>query len=134
MLCRRHFWNFFICSGSACELPTANATARVRIESKPWRGNADDRGEKSMRKLLVDAVVLAGLTLMSSQPAQAFPARHAFCLQGDVYPGWSFCHFDTYAQCWATAAGINAACVANPFYGARSHAYRNRPRPHAPRR
>jgi Protein of unknown function (DUF3551) len=90
-----------------------------------------------MRKLLAAAVVLVGLTLMSSQPAQAFPARHAFCLQGDVYPGWSFCNFDTYAQCWATAAGINAACVANPFYGAQSgdpYAYRNRPRPHPPGR
>ena len=90
-----------------------------------------------MRKLLGAAVVLAGLTLMSSQPAQAFPARHVFCLQGDVYPGWSFCNFDTYAQCWATAAGINAACVANPFYGARSddpYAYQNRPRPDAPGR
>ena len=83
-----------------------------------------------MRKLLGAVVALVGLTLMSSLPAQAFPARHAFCLQGDEYPGWSFCHYDTYAQCWATASGINAACVANPFYGGQSddpYAYQNRP-------
>jgi hypothetical protein len=88
-----------------------------------------------MRKLLGAAIALGGLMLMSSLPAQAFPARHAFCLQGDEYPGWSFCNYDTYAQCWATAAGINAACVANPFYGGKSddpYAYQNRPRPYAP--
>jgi hypothetical protein len=83
--------------------------------------------------LLGAAVTLAGLTLISS-PAHAYPAPHAFCLQGDVYPGWSFCKFDTYAQCWATASGINAACAANPFYRGESddpYAYQNRPRPHA---
>jgi hypothetical protein len=88
------------------------------------------------RVFLGAAVTLAGLTLISSQPAHAYPAQHAFCLQGDVYPGWSFCKFDTYAQCWATASGINAACVANPFYGGESddpYAYQNRPRPYAPR-
>ena len=87
-----------------------------------------------MQRLLAAAVTLAGLTLISS-PAHAFPAPHAFCLQGDVYPGWSFCKFDTYAQCWATASGINAACVANPFYRGESddpYAFQNRGRPLPP--
>ena len=88
-----------------------------------------------MRKLIATVIALAGLLSISSLPAQAYPARHAFCLRGDVYPGWSFCNYDTYAQCWATAAGINAYCLANPFYRGESddpYAYQNRPRPHAP--
>jgi hypothetical protein len=86
-----------------------------------------------MRQLLGAAIALAGLTLVASPPAHAYPAHHA--LQGNGYPGWSFWKFDTYAQCRATASGINAACAANPFFDGRSddpYAYQNRPRPYAP--
>lgn len=88
-----------------------------------------------MRNVVVATWAVCTLTLISALPAQAYGSRHAFCLQGDPYPGLSYCPFDTYEQCQATASGRNLICVANPFLVGRSddpYAYPNRSRPFPP--
>jgi len=85
-----------------------------------------------MRNLVVVAVMASTLTLIGALPAHAVGSLHAFCLQGDEYPGLSYCVFDTYAQCQATASGRTLQCVANPFFAGQSddpYAYQNRNRP-----
>ena len=85
-----------------------------------------------MRKIFVALLGTGALALMSTLPAQAVGTRHAFCLQGYEYPALSYCTFDTYEQCQATASGRNLYCVANPFFQGQSddpYAYQNRNRP-----
>jgi hypothetical protein len=88
-----------------------------------------------MRKIVV-AMLMAGALLLTNPPtAHAVGTAHAFCLQGYEYPGLSYCTFDTYEQCLATASGRNLQCVANPFYNGPSddpYAYQNRGRPFPP--
>jgi len=84
-----------------------------------------------MRVLVAAALTSCGLLLMGVPSAQAVGSRHAFCLQGNEYPGLSYCVFDTYAQCLASASGRNLACVANPYFAGASddpYAYQNRGR------
>jgi hypothetical protein len=81
------------------------------------------------------ALALGASTMLGSAPANAYGVRHAFCIQGDEYPGLSTCTFDTYAQCLASASGRNLYCIANPYYGGGSddpYAYQNRARPFPP--
>jgi hypothetical protein len=96
-----------------------------------------------MRAVLFTALVMGGLSLAMNGPAHAVGTRHAFCLQGDEYPGLSYCTFDTYEQCQATASGRLLQCIANPFFAGVSddpratpypypHRSRSRPRPPAP--
>jgi Protein of unknown function (DUF3551) len=78
------------------------------------------------------ALTLGASTMLSSTPANAYGVRHAFCIQGDEYPGLSTCTFDTYAQCQASASGRNLACIANPYFGGPTddpYAFQNRARP-----
>jgi hypothetical protein len=87
---------------------------------------------KTLLAVLLGILALGGSTILSSMPANAYGVRHAFCIQGDEYPGLSACTFDTYAQCLASASGRNLACIANPFFGSGSddpYAYQNRGRP-----
>lgn len=77
------------------------------------------------------ALALVTSTMLSNTPASAYGSRHAFCIQGDEYPGLSTCTFDTYAQCLASASGRNLHCIANPYFGGESddpYAYQNRAR------
>jgi hypothetical protein len=88
-----------------------------------------------MGKIVVAALALGALALAGTTQARAVGTRHAFCLQGYLYPGLSYCPFDTYEQCQATASGRNLQCVANPFYNGPSddpYAYQNRNRPFPP--
>ena len=81
--------------------------------------------------LVAAALMSCGVVLMGVSSAQAVGSRHAFCLQGNEYPGLSYCVFDTYAQCLASASGRNLACVANPYFVGESddpYAYQNRGR------
>ncbi len=48
---------------------------------------------------------------IGTMPAHAVGDRHAFCLQGDEFPGLSNCTYDTYAQCMASASGRFLTCV-----------------------
>jgi len=85
-----------------------------------------------MRGLVAFPIVAAfALALCQNSPAQAFGTSHAFCLQGDEWPGLSNCRFDTYAQCQASASGRALTCIANPYFAGASedpYAYQTRPR------
>jgi Protein of unknown function (DUF3551) len=84
-----------------------------------------------MRSFIVTVLTAGGLAMLATAPAQAVGVRHPFCLQGDEYPGLSYCTFDSYGQCMATASGRYLTCIANPFYEGPSddpYAYRNRNR------
>jgi hypothetical protein len=85
----------------------------------------------ALSALALLALALGASMMLSSTPAHAYGQRHAFCIQGDEYPGLSTCTFDTYAQCLASASGRNLACIANPYFGGESddpYAYQNRAR------
>jgi hypothetical protein len=82
-----------------------------------------------MRNVVIAACAACALALLAATPARAVGTRHAFRLQGAEYPGLSYCVFDTYEQCRASASGRNLDCLANPFFAGESddpYAYRNR--------
>jgi hypothetical protein len=88
--------------------------------------------ENFMRNIIVTVLAAGCLAALGAMPAQAVGSRHPFCLQGDEYPGLSYCTFDSYGQCMATASGRFLTCVSNPFYAGETddpYAYRNRNRP-----
>ena len=72
-----------------------------------------------------------GLAALSASPAAAVGTRYPFCIQGDEYPGLSYCTYTSYGQCQASASGRNLTCIANPYYIAegdpRPQRGRNRP-------
>jgi Protein of unknown function (DUF3551) len=82
-----------------------------------------------MRQSVAAILTTCALLSLGALPAKAVGTRHAFCLQGDEYPGLSYCVFDTYAQCQASASGRNLACIANPYFAGGTddpYAYPNR--------
>jgi hypothetical protein len=84
-----------------------------------------------MRTIVMAALAASVLAISGAFPAQAVGTRHPFCLQGDEYPGLSYCTFDSYGQCMATASGRFLSCIANPYYVGETddpYAYRNRNR------
>lgn len=83
-----------------------------------------------MRDVLLAALAATGLVVAASAPAHAVGIRHAFCLQGDEYPGLSNCSYDTYAQCQATASGRYLTCIANPYFAGTSSDPRATPYPY----
>jgi hypothetical protein len=76
------------------------------------------------------ALAAAGLFLVTAAPAAAVGIRHAFCIQGDRYPGLSNCSFDSYAQCQASASGLYLTCIANPYFAGVSRDPRATPYPY----
>jgi Protein of unknown function (DUF3551) len=88
-----------------------------------------------MRHIALTAIAACSVVLLSMARAEAVGSRHAFCLQGDEYPGLSACTFDSYEQCQATASGRRVYCIANPYFVGETddpYAYRNRNRPFPP--
>ena len=57
-----------------------------------------------MRKAILAVLAASGLAAFSAAPAEAVGTRYPFCLQGDEYPGLSYCTFTSYEQCQATAS------------------------------
>ena len=86
-----------------------------------------------MRHIVVAVLAASGLAMFGAVPAEAVGTRHPFCLQGQEYPGLSYCTFDSYGQCMATASGRHLTCIANPYYYAGQsddpYAYQNRNSP-----
>jgi len=48
--------------------------------------------------------------------AQGTISQFPFCIQSGNYPGWTGCSFPTLQACQATASGLAAECLANPWY------------------
>ena len=69
-----------------------------------------------MRKAILAVLAASALAALSAAPAEAVGTRYPFCLQGDEYPGLSYCTFTSYEQCQATASGRFLSCIANPYY------------------
>jgi len=69
-----------------------------------------------MRKLILSVLAASGLAALAAAPAEAVGTRYPFCLQGDEYPGLSYCTFTSYEQCQATASGRFLTCIENPYY------------------
>lgn len=85
-----------------------------------------------MRHIVVAVLAASGLAMFGAVPAEAVGTRHPFCLQGQEYQGLSYCTFDSYGQCMATASGRLLTCVANPYFAGQTddpYAYQNRNRP-----
>lgn len=69
-----------------------------------------------MRRAFLAVLTACGLAAIGAAPAEAFGTRYPFCLQGDEYPGLSYCTFTSYEQCQASASGRILQCIANPYY------------------
>ena len=69
-----------------------------------------------MRRAILAMLTASGLAAIGAAPAEAVGTRYPFCLQGDEYPGLSYCTFTSYEQCQATASGRFLYCIANPYY------------------
>ncbi len=69
-----------------------------------------------MRHLVLVLLAASGLAVVATAPAQAVGTRYPFCIQGDEYPGLSYCTYTSYGQCQASASGRNLTCIANPYY------------------
>ena len=85
----------------------------------------------SMSRVILTLVAASGLAALGALPAEAIGTRYPFCIQGDEYPGLSYCTFTSYEQCQATASGRFLQCIANPYYvgdGDAPRAYRGRGR------
>jgi hypothetical protein len=55
-----------------------------------------------MRKAILAVLAASALAALGTAPAEAVGTRYPFCLQGDEYPGLSYCTFTSYEQCQAT--------------------------------
>ena len=51
-----------------------------------------------MRKAILAVLAASGLAAFSAAPAEAVGTRYPFCLQGDEYPGLSYCTFTSYER------------------------------------
>jgi hypothetical protein len=93
-------------------------SAQVRLVSinvePATRGSRMRRFE--MRKAILAVLAASGLAALGAAPAEAVGTRYPFCLQGNDYPGLSYCTFTSYEQCQATASGRFLYCIANPYY------------------
>jgi hypothetical protein len=58
-----------------------------------------------MRKAILAVLAASGLAALGAAPAEAVGTRYPFCLQGDEYPGLSYCTSGRFLQ-----------CIANPYY------------------
>ncbi|SDS12882.1 DUF3551 domain-containing protein [Bradyrhizobium canariense] len=69
-----------------------------------------------MRNVVLALLAASGLAILGTAPAAAVGTRYPFCIQGDEYPGLSYCTYTSYEQCQASASGRNLYCIANPYY------------------
>ncbi len=68
------------------------------------------------RMCLPIAAVLLAFGHAPHQPASAQVSPYPFCIQGPDNPGWTGCSFSSLQACQEAASGIEADCLANPWY------------------
>ena len=65
-------------------------------------------------------IILASATMLVVAPAQAqrYDPRYPVCMQVWEWGGSSYlnCTFTTWDQCRATASGLSAMCLDNPYW------------------
>jgi hypothetical protein len=65
-------------------------------------------------------IVAATIALPAPARAQTYDPSYPVCLQvyqGGIADFYFECHYQTMAQCMASASGRSAQCVVNPYYG-----------------
>jgi hypothetical protein len=72
--------------------------------------------EMQAKWIALGAVSVLAVSLYSSDGIAQLSTQYQFCLQGDDYPGWSNCSFNSFQQCQASASGTGNECLANPWY------------------
>ena len=73
--------------------------------------------QKMMRAFFLVLLISTGFGAVKPIPALAQPvSQYPFCIQSGDYPGWTGCSFPTLQACQATASGLAAECLANPWY------------------
>jgi hypothetical protein len=73
------------------------------------------RQEASMRVLLV-AMLVTAASAASTVQAQTFDPRYPVCQHNYRWGGEDYdCRFTSLAQCQASASGLPAQCVNNPY-------------------
>lgn len=80
-------------------------------------------------------VILAAVTVLTSAPApaQTYGGNYPVCLQHYRWGGSDIeCAFTSLAQCNASASGLSAQCLPNPYY-ANAQMHREQSRRRHPR-
>jgi hypothetical protein len=65
-------------------------------------------------------ILAATIALPAPARAQTYDPSYPVCLQvylGGIADFYFECHYQTMAQCAASASGRSAQCVVNPYYG-----------------
>jgi uncharacterized protein DUF3551 len=82
-----------------------------------------------MPKLLA-FMLLAIAAIVAASPVTA--RDYPFCIKGcDFGSGRGDCSFSSLSQCQATASGLAATCVQNPYFAAKGEWQSERSLPHA---
>ena len=72
------------------------------------------------RMRVIRLIILAGATILGIAPgtAQRYDSAYPFCLQKWERGGSStiYCSYTSWDQCRATALGLSAMCLANPYW------------------
>jgi len=105
-----------LCNIGGSESIDATAGVSDLVDGTEWLGSALALGKLEMRRAILAALTVTGLTALATAPAEAVGTRYPFCIQGDEYPGLSNCTFTSYEQCQATASGRTLSCIANPYF------------------
>src|SRR5882762_1179044 len=82
--------------------------------------NASQAGRQMIRAFFLALLLSIGFGSLRPMPvlAQATISQYPFCIQGADNPGWTGCSFETLQACQANASGLDAECLANPWYKA----------------
>jgi hypothetical protein len=98
-----------------CHSPARPAQADPKA---PENRYSYHEGAKMMRVQLTALLAAAGFLTIDYAPAfaQNGVSQYPFCIQGMDNPGWSGCSFNTLASCQASASGLEAECLTNPWY------------------
>lgn len=71
-----------------------------------------------MRVLALSILTISAIFTAASAHAQTFAGNGPICLERYQWGGSRsiYCEYSSMAQCQATASGLSAMCVPNPYY------------------